>query len=149
MSVPKETPVPRPNSPDAMLQRLRASVMGSGFSTLIGAEPVLCWDGRSELIIQLGEQLTQHHGAAHGAVVGAAADNACAWAAASLVGDVVTANYSIYILAPAVGERIRAHGRVVKHGRRLITAQAEVLAENGADTSLVATAIATIVAVNR
>ena len=40
----------------------------------------------------------------NGAIVGLMADNACAWAGASVVGDVVTGGYTINFLRPALGE---------------------------------------------
>ncbi len=134
---------------EGMLARLRESVATSGFSMLLGAQPLRCWKGCAELVIPLTEQLTQHHGYAHGAVVGAAADNACSWAAASIAGDVVTANYTVHLLAPARGERLRAKGWVLSRGRRLITASAEVFAESGDDATLVATALASVAVVAR
>ncbi|MDB5696804.1 MAG: hypothetical protein JWN21_2347 [Sphingomonas bacterium] len=53
-------------------------------------------------------EVTQHHGFAHGAIVGLMADKACTWAAASVAGDVVTGSYTINFVAPAHGERLRA-----------------------------------------
>jgi uncharacterized protein (TIGR00369 family) len=140
-----------PNSVDAeeALRRLRESVATSGFSRLLGAQPLRCWDGCAELVIPLSGQLTQHHGYVHGAVVGAAADNACSWAAASLAGDVVTANYTLHLLAPARGEQLRATGQVINKSRRLLTASAEVFAETGDDATKVATALASIAVVTR
>ena len=95
------------------------------------------------------EELTQHHGFAHGAIVGLMADNACAWAAASIAGDVVTGSYTINFVAPARGQRLRAEGVVVKPGRRQIVVRADVWAENdGADPMLVAVAQATVAPVS-
>ncbi len=130
--------------PVDFLERLRQSVMQSGFSTILGIEPTKCINGESELIITLKPELTQHHGFAHGAVVGAAADNACAWAAASLVGDVVTSSYTLQLLAPALGERLRAHGVVIKKGKRQLSVRSDVYAETGDQSKLVATALASI-----
>lgn len=138
-----------PTTPEAMLQRLRASVKTSGFSVLLGAEPIRCWQGESELVVELTSELKQHHGFAHGGVIGAIADNACAWAAASVAGDVVTSSYTLHFLGPALGERLRAKGRVIRAGKRQLTVQADVFAENGADSKHVATAIATIAKVER
>lgn len=124
----------------------QVAVAGSGFSRFLAAEIVTCWQGRSEHVIALRPDLTQHHGYAHGAVIGAAADNACAWAAASVAGDVVTGSYTINFLAPAIGERLRAVGEVVKTGRRQVVVRAEVRAEReGRSPVLVAVAQATVV----
>ncbi|RJF87592.1 hotdog fold thioesterase [Oleomonas cavernae] len=138
-----------PDSPEAMLALLERSVLTSGFSTMLGARPLRCWQGECELLIDLKPELTQHHGFAHGAVVGAAADNACAWAAASVAGDVVTASYTLHLVAPAKGERLRAKGLVLKSGRRQLTVRADVFAETGNEARLVATALAAVARVER
>ncbi|MGE3580182.1 MAG: PaaI family thioesterase, partial [Hyphomonadaceae bacterium] len=117
-------------SPEAALEAFAAARVTSGFSTLLGAKPLKWWDGEAELVIPLRHELTQHHGYAHGAVVGAAADNACAWAAASVAGDVVTSTYTLQLLAPAKGERLRAQGRVIRAGKRQVSAEAQVWAES-------------------
>ena len=136
-------------SPDAILARLKRSVMTSGFSTFLSMEPLRCWSGESELVVPLKPELMQHHGFAHGAVVGAAADNACAWAAASVAGDVVTSSYTLHLVAPAKGERLRAKGQVLRNGRRQLTVRADVYAEAGDDSRLVATALAAITRIER
>lgn len=139
------------DTPEAALDYMRrVAVQGSGFTRFAGIEPVKVWEGESELTVQLRPDLTQHHGYAHGAVVGLMADNACAWAAASVSGDVVTGSYTIHFLAPAQGERLRAKGQVVKAGKRQIIVRAEVWVESdGAEPALVAIATATIVPVGR
>ena len=102
----------------------------------------------AQLVIPLRPDLTQHHGFAHGAVVGAAADNACAWAAASVAGDVVTGSYTIHFLAPARGRRLRAKGEVMKAGKRQVVVRAEVRSEaDGEPPVLVAVAQATVIPV--
>jgi uncharacterized protein (TIGR00369 family) len=124
------------------------AVARSGFSNWLGVEPTTCWQGESELTLTMRAELTQHHGFAHGAIVGLMADNACAWAAASVAGDVVTGSYTINFVAPARGERLRATGTVLKAGRRQVIVRADVWAENdGAEPMLVAVAQATIVPV--
>ena len=95
------------DSPEASIAYMReVAVKRSGFSNWLSVEPITVWDGQSELTLDLRPEMTQHHGFAHGAIVGLMADNACAWAAASAVGDVVTGSYTINFLAPAVGTRL-------------------------------------------
>jgi uncharacterized protein (TIGR00369 family) len=133
----------RPNSPEeAVVLMKRVAVEGSGFTRFAGIEPLLCWEGKSELTLELRPDLTQHHGFAHGAIVGAMADNACAWAASSVAGDVVTSNYTLHFLSPAKGERLRAKGFVVRAGKRQIVCRAEVWSE-AADAEPILAAIAT------
>ena len=117
-----------------------------GLTGGLGVEPIKVWGGESELLLMLRDDMTQHHGFAHGAIVGLMADNACAWAAASSVGDVVTGSYTINFLAPAIGTRLRSKGTVIKAGKRQVIVRADVWTEDddGAQ-KLVACAQGTIV----
>jgi uncharacterized protein (TIGR00369 family) len=136
-------------TPEAALAYMKdVAVKQSGFSNWLGVEPIKVWAGESEILLTVRPALTQHHGFAHGAIVGLMADNACAWAAASIGGDVVTGNYTINFLAPAVGTRLRAKASVVRAGKRQIIATAKVWAESDDGTDkLVAVAQATIIPV--
>ncbi|MCZ8368755.1 MAG: PaaI family thioesterase [Porphyrobacter sp.] len=140
-------PSSRFDSPEASIAYMkRVAVARSGFSSWLDIEPVKVWEGESELVLQMRPEMTQHHGYAHGAIVGLMADNACAWAGASVVGDVVTGGYTIDFLRPAKGERLRAKGTVIKAGKRQVVVRADVWAESeGAAPVHVAAAQATIV----
>jgi uncharacterized protein (TIGR00369 family) len=135
------------DSPEASIAYMRkVAVARSGFSAWLDVEPVRVWQGESELTLTLRPEMTQHHGFAHGAIVGLMADNACAWAGASVAGDVVTGGYTIDFLRPAKGERLRAKGQVIKAGKRQVVVRADVWAESeGAAPVHVAAAQATIV----
>jgi acyl-coenzyme A thioesterase PaaI-like protein len=75
------------------------------------------------------------------------ADNACAWAAASVVGDVVTSEYKLHLLAPAIGEKLIGRGRVLKASSRLAVASADVYAVKDGNERHVATMLASIMPV--
>jgi acyl-coenzyme A thioesterase PaaI-like protein len=60
---------------------------------------------------------------------------------------VLTVEFKINLLAPAVGERIVARGRVVKAGRTLTLAQAEVFSESRGEEKLIALLTATLMTV--
>ncbi|MGB3721867.1 MAG: PaaI family thioesterase [Pacificimonas sp.] len=140
------------DTPEEALANMKRRAVGkSGFSTFAVAEPVEIWDGYAELTVEIRPELTQHHGYAHGAIVGMVADNACAWAAASVAGDVLTAGYAINFLAPAKGQRLRGKGWVIKPGKRQIVCRAEVWSEDddGSKPVLVASAQGTVMAVSR
>jgi len=134
-------------SPAESIAYMKKVAIGrSGFSTWLDLEPVTVWEGESELTLELRPEMTQHHGFAHGAIVGLMADNACAWAGASVAGDVVTGGYTIDFLRPAQGERLRAKGQVIKAGKRQVVVRADVWAESeGTAPVHVAVAQATIV----
>lgn len=134
-------------TPEAAVAYMKKVAVGrSGFSTWLDVEPIKVWEGESELVVNLRPEMTQHHGYAHGAIVGLMADNACAWAGASVAGDVVTGGYTISFLRPAEGERLRAKGQVVKAGKRQVVVRADVWAESEGEAPIhVAAAQATIV----
>nr|WP_298898591.1 PaaI family thioesterase [uncultured Altererythrobacter sp.] len=141
--------MPRPgfDNEDQVLEYMKKIAVGrSGFSSFLQLESVRCWEGEAEIVMQIRPEMTQHHGFAHGAIVGLMADNACAWAASSAVGDVVTGSYSINFLAPAKGDQLRSKGSVVKAGKRQVVVRADVWSEaEGEEPVLVAVAQGTIV----
>ena len=135
------------DSPEASIDYMKRVAVGqSGFSDWLQVEPLIVWEGKSELLLELRAEMTQHHGFAHGAIVGLMADNACAWAGASVAGDVVTGGYTINFLRPAIGKRLRAKGEVIKPGKRQVIVRSDVWAEGGEKGTLhVASAQATII----
>lgn len=138
---------PIDDRPVATLELMRKVLPLSPFTAFLGTEITVCAEGVAELEVPIRPDLTQHHGYVHGAVVGCVADNACAWAAASVAGDVVTAEYKLQLLSPAVGEKLIGRGRVLKASRRLVTAVSDVYAVSDGQETHVATAIATIMPV--
>jgi len=130
-------------------ETLRDHLKYSPFSVHLDAQVVSCEGGKVELSVPLKKEFTQHHGYAHGAIVGAIADNACAWAAGSVAGDVVTSEYKINFLSPAIGDVLIGRGEVIRAGRRQVTCRSDVFALNEGVEKLVATALATIAVVQR
>ncbi|GLZ84820.1 hypothetical protein Pres01_08710 [Metapseudomonas resinovorans] len=128
-----------------MQERLEAVINVTPFARVMGARVTSIGGGAVEFEIDVKPELMhQHHGFVHGAVVGFMADSACAWAAASVAGDVVTSEYKLNLLAPAVGEQLLAKGRVVKSSGRVLVALAEVFALRGGEQTLVAMALASV-----
>jgi len=116
----------------------------SPFTLWVGTELLEFDPGHVRIAAAIRRDMTQHHGFAHGAIVGYMADTVCAWAAASVVGDVVTSEYKLNLLSPAVGERLTAVGNVVKAGSRQVVTRADVFAVRDGAEKIVATALATI-----
>jgi uncharacterized protein (TIGR00369 family) len=113
--------------------RCRASFARQKAMTLIGARLTAVEPGATEIALPYREELTQQKGFVHGGVIGMIADTACGYAAFSLMPadcSLVTVEYKINILAPARGSLV-ARGEVVKAGRSLTVARAEVYAEDG------------------
>ena len=105
----------------------------------IGASLVRVEPGEVELALPFRDDLTQQHGYLHAGIVTTLVDSACGYAALSVMepgAAVLSVEYKVNLLAPAVGERIRAIGRVVKPGRTLVVCAGEVIAveRSGAET---------------
>src|SRR5688500_17917393 len=113
--------------------RIRASFGRQKAMALIGAALGSVAPGRVEVDLPFREALTQQKGYVHGGIIGMIADSACGYAAYSLMpasASLVTVEYKINILAPGVGTLV-ARGEVVKPGRTLTVARAEVYSEDG------------------
>ena len=94
--------------------------------------------------------ISQQHGFVHAGAVTAIADSTAGYAALSLMPagrGVLSVEYKINLLAPAVGDRIVARGSVVRAGRTLTVAQASVFAEIDGDERLIAILTATMMTV--
>ena len=82
--------------------------------------------------------------------VSAIGETAAGYAALTLMPagtGVLTTEFKINLIAPAAGERIVARGRVVKAGRTLTLAQAEVFANTGGQEKLIALLTSTLMAI--
>ncbi len=130
-------------------ENLRALLSKTPFAAFLKPEVIKCEGGFAELHVSMRRDLTQHHGFAHGAVIGCIADSACAWAAGSIAGDVVTAAYTLHLIGPGVGEKLIGRGTVVQNGKAIIVARSEVFAVRGGKEHLVAVATATISVIKR
>jgi len=94
--------------------------------------------GRTEIHVPHWNGIEQQHGFVHGGVVGMIADTAGGYAAMTMVpasASVLTVEYKMNLVAPADGEKLIARGQVVRPGRTLIVARAEVFAlKDGKET---------------
>ncbi|MBS4048744.1 MAG: PaaI family thioesterase [Ferrovibrio sp.] len=125
-------------------EMMEQAIALSPYTKWVGTKLVDFDPGHVKISITLRKEMTQHHGFAHGAIVGYMADTVCSWAAASVVGDVVTSEYKLNLLAPAIGEELTAVGEVIKAGGRQVVTRADVFAVKDGTEKIVATALATI-----
>jgi uncharacterized protein (TIGR00369 family) len=122
-----------PLDPD-FARRCRESFGRQKAMALIGAQLSSVEPGLCEVTLPFRDALTQQKGFVHGGILGMIADTACGYAAFSLMPagcSLVTVEYKMNILSPGRGAMI-ARGHVVKAGRTLTIARAEVHAEDGA-----------------
>ena len=130
--------------------RVRASFGKQALLETIGATLVRAAPGEVDIALPVSPKVSQQHGFVHAGAVAAIADTACGYAALTLMppgAGVLTAEFKINLMAPAAGERLVAQGRVLKPGRTLTVAQAEVFAEAGGGRKLVALLTATLMTI--
>ena len=131
-------------------EAVRGSFERQPFLALIGASLSRVEPGEVEIELPFRPDLLQQTGTLHAGVLAALGDTACGYAALTLMpasAGVLTAEFKVNLMAPAGGERLVAEGRVVKAGRMLTVAQAEVFAQAAGARKLVALLTATLVTV--
>ena len=128
------TPRFQPQDP-AFAARCRASFGRQAAMRLIGARLTVVEPGCTEIELDYRDDLTQQKRYVHGGIVGMIADSACGYAAYTLMpasSSLVTVEYKINLIAPAVGEILVARGEVIRPGRTLTITRGEVFArKNG------------------
>ncbi|WP_243373502.1 PaaI family thioesterase [Microvirga solisilvae] len=130
--------------------RVRASFAKQGLMETLGASIAHVAPGQVEIALPPSPAVSQQHGFVHAGAVASIADSAAGYAALTLMppgAGVLTAEFKINLLAPAVGERIVAKGKVIKAGRTLTLAQTDVFAEREGQEKLVAVLTATLMTV--
>ena len=118
-----------PPDPDFQA-RCHAAFAAQGFMAHIGALLTELAPGFARIDLPHAEMLSQHDGYFHGGAIGTLADNVGGFAAMTLLPadrGILTVEYKVNILAPGLGERLIARGEVVKAGRTLIVARAEIV----------------------
>jgi uncharacterized protein (TIGR00369 family) len=128
--------------------RVHQSAAKQAFLQLIGAKVTKVAPGQVEFELPFREDLTQQHGFLHAGVVTTIADVACGYAAFSLMpagSEVLSVEFKLNLLRPAVGDRFVARARVIKPGKSLTVTQAEVFAYSAEGEKHVATMLATMI----
>jgi len=134
-------------SPEVFLAMGREVLAAQPFSRLIGAELAAFSKGHCELHVPIGESVKQQHGFVHGGVLSYAADNALTYAGGSALGlPVVTAEFKINYLRPAIGERLIARAQAVHTGKTQSVCRCDVFVVQGGVEKLCAVAQGTIAA---
>ena len=138
-----------PKDPD-FETRVRASFAKQGLMTTLGASIISVSPGAVDISFAPNAAISQQHGFVHAGAVAAIADSAAGYAALSLMlagAGVLTTEFKINLVAPAIGERIVARGRIIKAGRTLTLAQTDVVAIGGGKEKLVALLTATLMTI--
>jgi uncharacterized protein (TIGR00369 family) len=136
-------------SPEAFLAMGRDVLASQPFSVLIGAELAALSPGTCELALQVTPQVLQQHGFVHGGVVSYLADNALTYAGGTALRvPVVTAEFKINYVRPAIGERLVARAQAVHTGKSQAVCRCDVFVQKDGEEKLCAVAQGTITALS-
>ena len=105
----------------------------------LGARLSSVEDGGVEIELPACQAIQQQHGYAHAGAIATIADSACGYACLTRMPEgsaVLSIEFKVNLLAPAVGQQFIARGRVLRQGRTIGVATAEVVAvsESGDET---------------
>jgi uncharacterized protein (TIGR00369 family) len=113
-----------------LFKRVEASFLRQGMMKNLGASLLRVEPGLCEVSLPHSERVSQQQGSFHGGAMGTLADIAGGYAALTAAPpdmEVTTVEYKINFLASFTGGELRAIGRVVKAGKRIIVTTAEVM----------------------
>lgn len=126
---------------------VRESFARQRLMSTLGVKLISVTPGAVEIALPFRDDLTQQSGVAHAGVLASIADSACGYAALTLMpagSDVVSIEFKLNLVAPAKGEHLIARGRVVRAGKTITTAAADVFAVEAGVETLVATMLGTM-----
>ena len=135
-----------PLDPD-YAKRVHGSFRRQKIMAWIGAELTYLAPGHCEIRLPHKPELTQQHGYIHGGIIGTIGDSAAGYAAYTLMphdASVLTIEYKMNLVAPGDGEELIARGEVVRAGRTLVVARADVFAVKAGKETLCASLLQTL-----
>ncbi|WP_228556815.1 PaaI family thioesterase [Myxococcus sp. AB025B] len=132
---------------DSLMEIGQQLLAKQGFSNLLGTRLTRLTKGEVELELPMRPELRQQYGFAHGGVLSYLADNALTFAGGTAMLDVpiITSEFKINYVRPALGHQLVARARAVHTGRRQSVCQCEIFAVDDQGETLVAVAQGTIV----
>jgi uncharacterized protein (TIGR00369 family) len=135
---------------NASLELARQVLAAQPFSVLLDARVTVFGAGAAELRLPIVEKLKQQNGFLHGGVVSYAADNVLTFAGGSVLGPaVVTAEYKINFVRPAVGDELVARASVVHAGKNQAVCRCEIFSVSAGQETLCAVAQGTIASLSQ
>jgi uncharacterized protein (TIGR00369 family) len=131
---------------DAFLAMGREVLARQPFSILMGAQLNALAPGQCELQVTVAEHLKQQNGFVHGGVLSYLADNALTYAGGTALSvPVVTSEFKINYMRPALGDRLVARARAEYVGKSQAVCRCDVFAVGAQGERLCAMAQGTIV----
>ena len=129
-------------------ERISASFAAQGLMSTLGAKLILVAPGEVQIALLPRPELSQQHGYTHAGALTSVLDSACGYAALTVAPaglNVLTVEFKINFLRPAVADRFVAIGKVAKAGKTLTACQGEVIGELGSRRETIAIMQTTII----
>ena len=126
---------------------VRESFARQQVMSTLGASLTHIAPGEVDVEIPIRHDFTQQNGFLHAGILATVADSACGYAAYTLMpagSDVLSVEFKVNLLAPAVGESVIARARVLRAGRTITVCRADVHARTTAGEKLIATMLGTM-----
>ncbi|MDO5657604.1 MAG: PaaI family thioesterase [Paracoccus sp. (in: a-proteobacteria)] len=117
---------------DEIEARIRDSFARQTMMRTLGATLELVEPGRVMIAAPILPGSLQQQGAGHAGLTFSIGDSAAGYAALTMIepgAEVMTVEMKINLMAPALGDRLIAQGRVIRPGRRVLVVAADVWAE--------------------
>lgn len=130
--------------------RVRESFERQRVMATLGARLVTVTPGAVEIELPFRDDLTQQHGYLHAGIVTTVIDSACGYAAFTLMpagAAVLSVEFKVNLLSPALGDTLVARARVVRAGRTITVCAGDALMRRGGAEKLAATMLATMMTV--
>ena len=112
-------------------ERVRKSFRRQAFMATLGAEVAIEKKGQVEIRFPFHPSLTQQNDFVHAGAITSILDSACGYAALSVAPDnhdVLSVEFKVNLLAPAVGDEFCARAQVKRAGKTLIVCAADAYA---------------------
>ena len=133
---------------DAFEERVRDSFRRQAFMRTLRAEIACRKKGEVEIRFPFHSSLTQQNGFVHAGAITSILDSACGYAALSVAPeghDVLSVEFKVNLLSPAVGGEFCARSQVKRAGKTLMVCAADAFARKDGQEKIVATMLATII----
>jgi len=136
--------------PEDSARKVREIFQQAAFVSDLGIRLADLGPGWCESVLTVAPKHRQQDGYVHAGVQATIADHTAGGAAGTLASEgdlVLTVEFKINFLRPALGERLRCRATVLRQGKTLNVAESEVFAERDGSEKLVAKAMVTLAVV--
>jgi uncharacterized protein (TIGR00369 family) len=134
---------------DELYKRIEASFNKQGLMNTLNASLDKVQSGIVQISSEYNEGLSQQHNFFHAGVMTSIVDSACGYAALTLMPvdkEVLSVEFKVNFLKPAVTKKIIAIGKVIQSGKTLTVCEGNVYDETG--EILIARMTATMIAID-